>query len=94
MSIQEFILLVVAIIGCFVGIAGWLSNRNDHITDDARWKGTVDQNFKDIKEGVSGIGERMAKVEGAVATLITQSVLHDNQIQELKQKIEEQEKTA
>lgn len=101
MSTQDFILLVIALIGCFVGLAGWLSSRDKHITDDAQWKGTVDQNLRDIKEGVSGIGERMAKVEGAIATLNTQNAIHstklkehDTQIQELKQRIAEQEKTA
>lgn len=86
--------LIFGLIGCFVGLAGWLASRDKHITDDARWKGTVDQNFEDVKDLVSGIGERMAKVEGAVATLNTQSVLHDNQIQELRQKLEGQEHIA
>lgn len=84
-----------------IGIAGWLASRDKHITDDAHWKGTVDENLKEIKNGVSGIGERMAKVEGAISILNTQNALHatklkehDDQIQELKQKLEEQEHTA
>lgn len=100
-SIQDFILLIIALIGCFVGLAGYLSSRDKHITDDAQWKGTVDQSLKDIKDGVSGVGERMAKVEGAIATLNTQNAIHstrlkehDTQIQELKQIIADKEKTA
>lgn len=93
--------LIIGLIGCFVGLAGWLAGRDKHISDDAHWKGSVDKTLEDIKDGVSGIGERMAKVEGAIATLNTQSVLHstkikelDSQIQELKQTRKEQEHTA
>lgn len=93
--------IIIGLIGCLVGIAGWLTNRDRHISDDAHWKGSVDKTLEDIKDGVSGIGERMAKVEGAIATLNTQNALHtskikelDNQIQELKQNRKEQEHTA
>lgn len=101
MNVQEFILLLIAIIGCIVGIDGRLSSRKSNTSDDAHWKGTVDEKLSNIQSGVSGVGERMAKVEGTIATLSTQNAIHttklkehDSQIQELKQKFEEQEKTA
>ena len=33
---------IIAIIGCFVGLAGWLSGRDKKIISDAQWKGSVD----------------------------------------------------
>lgn len=58
---------LVAVVGCFVGLAGWITGRDKRIMNDGEWKGSVKQDLKDIKEGVSGIGERMAKVEDKLA---------------------------
>lgn len=33
---------IIAIIGCFVGLAGWLSGRDKKLISDAQWKGSVD----------------------------------------------------
>jgi hypothetical protein len=75
--------VLIAVIGCFVGLAGWLSGRDKKISDDSHWKGTVDENLKEIKDGVSGIGERMAKIEEAVAT-------HETRITVLESKVDKE----
>lgn len=31
----------IAIVGCFVGLAGWLAGRDKRISADAEWKGEV-----------------------------------------------------
>ncbi len=31
----------LAIVGCFVGLAGWLAGRDKRIATDAEWKGQV-----------------------------------------------------
>lgn len=61
------------IIGCFVGLAGWLSGRDKKIANDSEWKGVVNTKLdiilgvKDtvdcISKEVSGHGERLGKVE-------------------------------
>ena len=56
--------LLLAVIGCFVGLAGWLFNRDKKISSDAEWKGKVDAKLDNIQDGVSGINDRMAKMEG------------------------------
>jgi SMC interacting uncharacterized protein involved in chromosome segregation len=33
--------LLIAIIGCFIGLAGWLSSRDKKLSTDSEWKGTV-----------------------------------------------------
>lgn len=45
------IFLVIGIIGCIVGIAGWLYTRDNKKTDDAEWKGTVNAKL-DICVGI------------------------------------------
>ena len=84
MSVE--ISLLIGVIGCFVGLFGWLSGRDKKISDDSHWKGTVDENLKAIKDGVSGIGERMAKMEGAVAA-------HETRITVLESKVDGKDHT-
>lgn len=33
--------LLIAIIGCFVGLAGWLSGRDKRLSKDHEWRGMV-----------------------------------------------------
>ena len=61
--------ILMAIIGCFVGLAGWLSGRDKKISADAEWKGSVNESLKDIKDGVFGIDQRIAKIEGMAARI-------------------------
>ena len=43
--------LLIAIIGCFIGLAGWLKSRDGKIAADSEWKGTVNTKL-DIAIGV------------------------------------------
>ena len=56
--------LLIAVVGCFVGLAGWLSGHDKKISNDAEWKGQVNAKLDNIQGGVSGINERMVKIEG------------------------------
>lgn len=71
---------LIAVIGCFVGLAGWLSGRDKKISNDAEWKGETSQSLKDIKDGVSGIGERMAKMEGKIESHETRITVIETKI--------------
>lgn len=49
--------ILITIIGCFVGLAGWLSGRDKKIASDSEWKGSVNAKLdiiigvkEDIKE--------------------------------------------
>ena len=33
--------VLIALVGCFVGLAGWLSGRDKKISNDAEWKGAI-----------------------------------------------------
>lgn len=39
---------LIAMVGCFVGLAGWLSGRDKKIANDAEWKGGVNQQLETI----------------------------------------------
>lgn len=59
--------LLIAVIGCFVGLAGWLAGRDKRISADAEWRGKTDEKLDNIQKGVSGIDSRMSKMEGAIS---------------------------
>lgn len=48
MSNPEFLGLLMAIVGCFIGLAGWLSGRDKKIANDAEWKGSVSAQLNSI----------------------------------------------
>ena len=54
---------IIAIIGCFVGLAGWLSGRDKRIISDAQWKGSVDAKL-DMLIGIKTDVERIADTIG------------------------------
>lgn len=55
--------LLIALVGCFIGLAGWLSGRDKKISNDSEWKGTVNAKL-DIVVGISReVAELKDKVE-------------------------------
>lgn len=65
--------LMIAIAGCFVGLAGWLRGRDGKLSNDAEWKGQVNAKLDiiagvktdvaDLKEEVSDLGKKVVIVE-------------------------------
>jgi hypothetical protein len=65
--------VLIAIVGCFVGLAGWLHSRDSKVSEDAEWKGTVNAKLdmaiglrKDhdaLEEKHNFITERIGRVE-------------------------------
>jgi outer membrane murein-binding lipoprotein Lpp len=62
MGTTDLLGLIIAIVGCFVGLAGWLSGRDKHILTDGQWRGAVDAKLDDIKASVSSFGGELAKI--------------------------------
>lgn len=60
MSIE--ITILVAVIGCFVGLAGWLAGRDKKITRDSEWRGGVDAKL----DAILGIKEDMKEIDDKV----------------------------
>lgn len=54
--------ILITIIGCFVGLAGWLSGRDKKIATDSEWKGTVNAKLDiiiGVKEDIKNLDEKM-----------------------------------
>jgi len=71
----QTIFLLIAIIGCFVGLAGWISGRDNRIGTDSEWRGTVNGKL----DALLGISKRVDKLEekvedqGKVLAVVEQS---------------------
>lgn len=65
--------ILIAIAGCFVGLAGWLSGRDKKISNDAEWRGGVNAKLdmivgiktdvNDLSDEVRQQGNRITAVE-------------------------------
>lgn len=58
---------LIAVVGCFIGLAGWLSGRDKKIGNDGEWKGTVNTKLDDIKSSVSGTSAELAKINASLS---------------------------
>lgn len=68
---------LIAVLGCFVGLYGWLAGRDKKVAGDAQWRGSVDAKLDlivGIKSDVAKLdavvgshSERLAKVESSAA---------------------------
>lgn len=59
---QIEIMILIAVIGCFVGLAGWMASRDRKITKDSEWRGGVNAKLDailGIKEDVKDLSERV-----------------------------------
>lgn len=54
--------IIIAVVGCLVGLAGWLYNRDNKNSNDAEWKGTVNAKL-DI---IIGLQNDMNKVHATL----------------------------
>ncbi|MEG0258139.1 MAG: hypothetical protein RR632_07540 [Christensenella sp.] len=62
--------ILVAVIGCFVCLAGWLSTRDKKIANDSEWRGEVNAKLDAIL-GVKQDVKDLANKVGAHETRIT-----------------------
>lgn len=71
--------LLIAIIGCFVGLAGWLAGRDKKLSKDSEWKGMVNtkldlaigirQDHDELKETVTKQGKDLVAVQHDLKSL-------------------------
>ena len=58
------IVLLITIIGCFLSLAKWMSIRDKKISIDSEWKGSVNAKLDNINNGVTGVNDRLTRMEG------------------------------
>jgi len=57
---------LIAIIGCFVGLAGWLTSRDNKISKDSRWQGSIDEKLEAIQKSANNTNLGMEKINTAI----------------------------
>ena len=58
--------LLFALIGCLVGVAGWVANLIRRTSKDAEWRGTVSGKLNGIQLSVTGMQDRYDKLDEKV----------------------------
>ena len=66
--------ILIAVIGCFVGLGGWLKGRDGKIATDAEWKGTINAKL----DVIVGIGQDVKELEDKI-------IIQDKKLGELEQ---------
>lgn len=61
MNLQT-VLFIIALVGCFVGMAGWLTSREKKIEYDSEWRGNVNGKL----DAILGIDKRVDRLEDKV----------------------------
>ena len=69
---------LIALVGCLVGLAGWLYSRDRRTSEDAEWRGEVNAKLDELLKmksdlsrmdvRIEGILERLAKVEASASS--------------------------
>lgn len=54
--------ILIALVGCFVGLAGWLSGRDKKISNDAEWKGAINAKL----DVICGISQDVKRLEDMI----------------------------
>jgi archaellum component FlaC len=55
--------ILIGIVGCFVGLAGWLSGRDKKIIADSEWRGKINAKLDSIDENTSGTKEKLNEID-------------------------------
>lgn len=53
--------VIISLVGCFVGLAGWLSGRDKRIMTDSEWRGVINTKL-DIAIGIRNDVEALEKI--------------------------------
>lgn len=53
------ILVIITVIGCFIGLSGWLTARENRISKDGEWKGMVNAKL----ESIDGVSNKFEKID-------------------------------
>lgn len=58
--------ILIALVGCFVGLAGWISGRDKKIANDSEWKGTVNAKLDNILSLTKGLSKDIETIKKTV----------------------------
>ncbi len=65
--------VIIALVGCFVGLAGWIRGRDTRIINDSEWKGMVNakldmaiglrKDHDELQDRHNQLSERIGRIE-------------------------------
>ncbi|MFV0551515.1 MAG: hypothetical protein ACK5L6_06315 [Anaerorhabdus sp.] len=77
--------LLIAIVGCFVGLAGWISNRDKKIANDSEFKGAVNAKL----DAVLGIRTEVKRIEDDLKEMNKKIVVVEESTKSAHKRIDE-----
>jgi outer membrane murein-binding lipoprotein Lpp len=80
---------LIAVVGCFVGLGGWLAGRDRRIAGDGEWKGMVNAKLDDIKSSVAGTSAKLVKINEALSEHGERLSAAESSIQQAHRRIDE-----
>lgn len=66
-SVGAVLGIIGTVIGCFVGLAGFLTGRDKKIAGDAEWRGMVNAKLDNINTGVLGVCSDIKAIQATLA---------------------------
>lgn len=54
--------IIITLVSCFLGLAGWLTSREKKATNDGEWRGTVNAKL----DTILGINVKVEKIESDI----------------------------
>lgn len=71
--------IIITLVSCFLGLAGWLTTREKKASNDGEWKGTVNAKLDlilGINNRVDGVENRLDKHETRITKVETKLDTH------------------
>ena len=59
--------ILIAVVGCFVGLGGWLAGRDKKIANDAEWRGSVNAKLDAIRIDIGGVGAEIKCLQTSIS---------------------------
>ena len=77
--------LLVALVGCFVGLAGWLSGRDKKVIGDAQWRGRIDAKL----DAVVGLGASIERLEAKMDMMMERLTINEQSVKSAHKRIDD-----
>ena len=66
MTATDILSMAVGVIGCLVGLSGWLRNRTADSGADAEWRGQISAKLDSIMANVTGQARDIERLDGRI----------------------------
>lgn len=82
--------VLIAVCGCFVGLAGWLSGRDKKIANDSEWRGVVNtklDNILSLSRELNSVAQKVEEHGEKISAIERDVKSAHNRIDEILSKI-------